>query len=221
MQCLYDKLQSEKSNVGTLTYQTGFIEDAFSVIIVLRSISEIKPRDNRETCNFCIELSVHPANTKSGSKKTTPIYYQKTHCLFDLDEDVKNANESIKKEQSGHTFVFPLKQLDRTRSSENNKFIEFRLYDQSQTKARKYLLGHFLLPIEKLEKFDTEDGFNTQMDNTTNTDHFRNYDIRQIFNFNFHETLKPIWNELKTRQDNFSRKFIDKVDYKMEKYREI
>ena len=94
------------------------------------------------------------------------------------------------------------------------------MYDQSKTRTRKYLLGHFLLPLEKLERFNTIDDFEAQIDNTANIEHFRNYDIHHIFNLNFYETLVPIWNELKIRKDNYSRHFIDTMDYKMEKYRE-
>ena len=214
--CFYH--ESENYYTGTLRYQIRLIQDSKDIEIVLLSISDVKPRDKNESCDFIIELSMHPVNTKNGSKKCTPVYYKKTHHLFDLEEKPNVTNDEIREDRAGNTFIFPLREVDPKYSSENNKFIEFRLYDKSQIKIRKYLLGHFFVPLENITRCSSKDVLKDQNDETVSVDHFRNYELQHIFNLDCCDTLKTLYNEIKTRQDDYSRLFKDTMEFKMEKY---
>ena len=82
-------------------------------------------------------------------------------------------------------------------------------------KIRKLILGHFVVPLENITKFSCKDEIIAQSDETVLVDHFRNYELQHIFNLDWCDTLKSLSNEIKTRQDDYSRLFKDAMEFKI------
>ena len=222
MQYINDRLDLHDNDVGTLTFSKGLIDDpgVSRLIILLKSISNLRPRNGKETCNFSIDVSLQPCNIGQVWKQNTPVYSKKTLYLFDVEEDSYHSKSN---ENVGYKITFPLTKLDMDDPTKHKKFLEFRLYDQSDTKIRKYLLGHFILPIEKVPKFSSTEEFLKQESTTGGISVFKNYSINDILmeeNNNQYGRLIACWDELKCRQDKVSRQFVQSQHYKMEKYDE-
>ena len=152
------------------------------------------------------------------AKQATPVYRNKILHLFDVEEGIGESNNDM--QQHGYKIVFPIKRIDESDSLENNKFLEFRLYDHSGKKIRRYLLGHFLLPIDKIQTFSSMEQFLAQNATTGGIGVFKNYDINKTVTGEnpYTEPLHSCWNELKHRNDKVSKQFVHEHQYVMEKY---
>ena len=152
------------------------------------------------------------------AKQATPVYRDKILHLFDVEEGIGKSNNDM--QQHGYKIVFPIKRMDESYSLENNKCLEFRLYDHSGKKIRRYLLGHFLLPIDKIQTFSSMEQFLAQNATTGGIGVFKNYDINETVTGEnpYIEPLHSCWNELKYRNDKVSKQFVHEHQYGMEKY---
>ena len=204
LNCLYDQTFNKDSHAGTVTYRGGVIGGE-TLLISLKSVANLRPRLDEETCNFSIEGVILPGGIDGKSKQSTPTYKETTFHLFDMggeDEGIPKDNQfsfSLPKEyQVGD----PIKM-----------FAEFRVYDHSTSfcRKKKFLLGHVFQPVDVFPEFESLEEFGAKQ-YTSEEGIFKNYNISDIVDRSDddkNETLCSYWNELKCREDKVAISFVE------------
>ena len=206
------KKDHRANHAGTLTYNAGVIGGE-QLVISLKSVANLRPRKNKETCSFSIEAVLFPNSTSTKSKQSTPVYKDRTSSHV---SNIGNVQADDGK-YGEHNFIFPLTHEDHENTS-IKKFIEFRLLDHSNTWCREhtYLVGHVLHPLDEFPEYSSLDEFGTKK--STIESIFKNYNISDIVGEdedNKNDQFFRYWNELKCRQDNVASNFVRSQD-KME-----
>ena len=208
LNCLHDQTFSKDSHAGTLAYRGGVV-DGKNLVILLKSVTDLRPRVDQETCNFSIEAFVLPDEKDNPTKQSTTVHKGKTFHLFDMMRESFSDEGEIESEEQ--LFSFPLFNQDES-STPLKKFIEFRVLDHANTLFRKqeYLLGHVIQPLDIFPHFATIEEFKAATSNTMESV-FKNYSIHDLVDGNTssdNEQLILYWNELKCRHDVLASKFL-------------
>merc|ERR1712150_307592 len=145
---LHSETKLEKyENAGSVSCIIGKVGN--KVRIHLKNVV-LKPRDEKETCNFQIKVSLLPVQNTDYTfcnKKSTRVYEEKKIVFFDTD-DYSNP--------SSYKFDFDLTEGEEQQSYIGlTQFIELNLYDISTMKevfsgkVWKYFRGHALFPLDE------------------------------------------------------------------------
>lgn len=199
LECVYN-LQSENGNqsdlesTGDVRYTAGRLGS--KIYVSLRNVANLKPRKNKESCNFKIAILLLPTSNDPSRhfvKKSTPVCYDQTHLLFDIDEtdepnfkfDFELGNEATNYEYGG------IKQ-----------YLELNLYDVSSAKFFKYFRGHTLLPLHEIPVIQ-------------NLEEFEQLQLRNDkFLFStVNDERTSVHTELRLRNDEFAKEYIRKLNY--------
>ena len=204
LNCLYDQTFNKDSHAGTVTYRGGVI-GGHTLLISLKSVANLRPRLDEETCNFSIEGVILPGGIDGKSKQSTPTYKETTFHLFDMGgEDGGLPNDQ--------QFSFSLPKEYQV-GAPIKMFVEFRVYDHSTSffRKKKFLLGHVFQPVDVFPEFDSLDEFGAKHC-TSEEGIFKNYNISDIVDRGDdgkNETLCSYWNELKCREDKLAINFVE------------
>ena len=157
LKILHEAQSKQPENSGGVRFIVGLVGN--NIHVHLKNV-DLTPRDDKDTCNFKIKVSLLPIQSCDSTfciKKSTPVYHEKKTVIFEL-EDPTNT--------SSYRFIFDMAADSiQTEDSELTQFIELSLYDISSAKELfsrvvKYFRGHVLLPLnEEIRTFHSIEEF--------------------------------------------------------------